>query len=275
MRRSRRATIAVYLLVALAVVVFMFPIAWLFLTSIKPSTLTFAYPPAFTFEPTLDHYVDVFGRSDFPRYLLNSVIVGTLSTVTALTVAVPAAYALARLRLRASGLLVAAALIPQMLPVIVVVIPIYMIFRSVGLLDNIFALAFTYLALTVPISVWILYNFVRDLPVELDEAALVDGATRFQILVRVILPLVRPGLAAAAVLCLLYTWNEFLYALILTAGGDDAKTAPVAIQGFMTNKEILWGRMAAAGSVVLVPVLAFGIVAHRHLVRGLVSGSGK
>lgn len=275
MRRSRRATVAVYLLVLLAVAAFMFPIAWLFLTSIKPATQTFAYPPAFIFEPTLDHYVEVFGRSDFPRFLLNSVIVGTLSTATALAVALPAAYALARLRTRASGVLVAAALIPQMLPVIVVVIPIYMIFRSVGLLDNVLALAFTYLALTVPISVWILYNFVRDLPVELDEAALVDGATRMQILVRVILPLVRPGLAAAAVLCLLYTWNEFLYALILTAGGDDAKTAPVAIQGFMTNKEILWGRMAAAGSVVLVPVLAFGIIAHRHLVRGLVSGSGK
>ena len=275
MRRSRRSTVAVYLLVALALIVFIFPIAWLFLTSIKPATQTFAYPPVFVFEPTLDHYAEVFGQSDFPRFLLNSVIVGTLSTVTALTLALPAAYALARLRLRASGPLVAAALIPQMLPVIVVVIPLYMIFRSAGLLDNILALSFTYLALTVPISVWILYNFVRDLPIELDEAALVDGASRFQILTRVILPLVQPGLAAAAVLCLLYTWNEFLYALILTAGGDDAKTAPVAIQGFMTNREILWGRMAAAGSVVLVPVLAFGIVAHRHLVRGLVSGSGK
>jgi len=199
--------------------------------------------------------------------------VGTLSTVVALSVALPAAYALARMHVRGRGALVAAALIPQMLPVIVVVIPIYMIFRSIGLLDNIFALAFTYLALTVPISIWILWNFVQDLPVELDEAALVDGASRFQILIKVILPLVRPGLAAAAVICLLYTWNEFLYALILT--GRDAKTAPVAIVGFMTNKEILWGRMAAAGTVVLVPVLAFGIVAHRHMVRGLVSGSGK
>ncbi len=273
MSRSRRSSALVYALAAIALVFFMFPIVWLFLTSIKPATQTFAYPPVFIFEPTLDAYSEVFGQSDFPRYLLNSVIVGTLSTVTALTIALPAAYALARLRTRGGGMLVAAALIPQMLPVIVVVIPIYMIFRSVGLLDNVLALSFTYLALTVPISVWILYNFVRDLPIELDEAALVDGASRFQILTRVILPLVRPGLAAAAVLCLLYTWNEFLYALILT--GRDAKTAPVAIVGFMTNKEIYWGRMAAAGTVVLVPVLAFGIVAHRHLVRGLVSGSGK
>jgi len=272
-RRSRKATALVYVLVALALVGFMFPLLWLFLTSIKPGSETFTYPPTFIFEPTLDSYSQVFGQSDFPRFLLNSIIVGTLSTVVALGVALPAAYALARMRVRGRGALIAAALIPQMLPVIVVVIPIYMIFRSVGLLDNIFALAFTYLALTVPISIWILWNFVEDLPVELDEAALVDGASRFQILVKVILPLVRPGLAAAAVICLLYTWNEFLYALILT--GRDAKTAPVAIVGFMTNKEILWGRMAAAGTVVLVPVLAFGIVAHRHMVRGLVSGSGK
>jgi multiple sugar transport system permease protein len=109
-----------------------------------------------------------------------------------------------------------------MLPAIVVVIPVYMIFRSAGLLDNQLSLAFTYLALTVPISVWILSRFIEDLPVELDEAALVDGATRLQILLKVVLPLVRPGLAAAAVLCLLYTWNEFLYALILT--GRDAKS---------------------------------------------------
>lgn len=273
MKRSRSTSLLVYGLVALAMVFFMFPIVWLLLTSIKPGTETFAYPPTFVFKPTLEHYSQVFGQSDFPRYLLNSVIVGTLSTATALAIALPAAYALARSRMRGRGALRAAALIPQMLPVIVVVIPIYLIFRSVGLLDNIVALAFTYLALTVPISVWILSNFIQDLPIELDEAALVDGASRLQILTRVILPLVRPGLAAAAVLCLLYTWNEFLYALILT--GKDAKTAPVAIVGFMTNKEILWGRMAAAGTVVLVPVLAFGIVAHRHLVRGLVSGSGK
>ena len=273
MRRSRRATLGVYLLAALAVVVFMFPIVWLFLTSIKPSTVTFAYPPVFVFEPTLESYQQILGQSDFPRYLLNSIIVGTLSTLVALAVALPAGYALARMRVRGRGALRAAALIPQMLPAIVVVIPVYMIFRSAGLLDNQLSLAFTYLALTVPISVWILSRFIEDLPVELDEAALVDGATRLQILVRVVLPLVRPGLAAAAVLCLLYTWNEFLYALILT--GRDAKTAPVAIVGFMTNKEIYWGRMAAAGTVVLVPVLAFGIVAHRHLVRGLVSGSGR
>jgi multiple sugar transport system permease protein len=273
MRRSRRATAAVYLLVAGAVVLFMFPLVWLFLTSIKPPTLTFAYPPALTFEPTLESYTQVFAYSDFPRYLANSIVVGVLATTVALVVGLPAAYALARMRVRGRGAWKGAALIPQMLPPIVIVIPLYMIFRSAALLDNIFSLAFTYLALTVPISVWILTNFVEDIPPELDEAARVDGATRLQILLRVVLPLVRPGLAAAAVICLLYTWNEFLYALILT--GRDAKTAPVAIVGFMTNKEVYWGRIAAAGTVVLVPVLAFGIVAHRHLVRGLVSGAGK
>ncbi len=273
MRRSRRATLLVYVLAVLAVVAFAFPIVWLLLTSIKPSTQTFAYPPVFLFEPTTDNYQQVLGQSDFPRFLLNSVIVGTLATAVALTLALPAGYALARMRVRGRGALRAAALVPQMLPVIVVVIPIYMIFRSTGLLDNIFSLAFTYLALTVPISVWILSRFIEDLPVELDEAALVDGASRVQILLRVVLPLVRPGLAAAAVLCLLYTWNEFLYALILTS--RDAKTAPVAIVGFMTNKEVYWGRMAAAGTLVLIPVLAFGIAAHRHLVRGLVSGAGR
>lgn len=273
MRRSRRTTVAVYILVVAAIVLFMFPLVWLVLTSIKPAPDTFAYPPVFVFEPTAESYTQVFAQSDFPKYLLNSVIVGVLSTVTALTLGLPAAYALARLRVRGKGIWRAIALIPQMLPPIVVVVPVYMIFRSVGLLDNVVSLAFTYLAFTVPISIWILTNFVEDLPSELDEAALVDGATRLQTLRHVILPLVRPGLAAAGVICLLYTWNEFLYALILT--GQNAKTAPVAIVGFMTNKEIYWGKIAAAGTVVLVPVLAFGIIAHRHLARGLVSGSGR
>ena len=193
MKRSPWATVAVYLLALLAVVVFMFPVVWLLLTSIKPSELTFAYPPVLTFEPTLESYQEVLGQSDFPRYLLNSIIVGTLATGVALALALPAGYALARMRTRGRGALRAAALLPQMLPVIVVVIPIYMIFRSTGLLDNVFSLAFTYLALTVPISVWILSRFIEDLPVELDEAAVVDGASRWQILRLVVLPLVRPG----------------------------------------------------------------------------------
>jgi multiple sugar transport system permease protein len=273
MKRSRSATVLVYGLVIAAVALFMLPLVWLLLTSIKPARDTFAYPPVLAFQPTLDSYTEVFAQSDFPHYLLNSIIVGVLATTIALVIGLPAAYALARMRVRGRGAWRGAALIPQMLPPIVIVIPLYMIFRSSGLLDNVFSLAFTYLALTVPISVWILTNFVEELPIELDEAALVDGASRLQVLLRVVLPLVRPGLAAAAVICLLYTWNEFLYALILT--GRDAKTAPVAIVGFMTNKEIYWGRIAAAGTVVLIPVLAFGIVAHRHLVRGLVSGAGK
>jgi multiple sugar transport system permease protein len=273
MRRSRRTTVAIYALVVVTMVLFMFPLVWLFLTSIKQPQDTFAYPPVFIFPPTPDNYTQVFAQSDFPKYLMNSVIVGTLATVVALTLGLPAAYALARLRVRGRGAWRAVALIPQMLPAIVVVIPVYMIFRTVGLLDNVFSLAFTYLAFTVPISIWILTNFIEDIPPDLDEAALVDGANRFQTLWRVILPLVRPGLAATAVICLLYCWNEFLYALILT--GNDSKTAPVAIVGFMTNKEVFWGKIAAAGTVVLVPVLAFGIVAHKHLARGLVSGSGK
>jgi multiple sugar transport system permease protein len=251
----------------------MFPLLWLFLTSIKPPADTFAYPPVFIFPPTGESYSQVLAQSDFPRYLLNSVIVSLLSTFIALCLGLPAAYALARLPVRGKGVWRAFALVPQMLPPIVIVIPVYMIFRSMGLLDNVVSLAFTYLAFTVPISIWIMLSFVEDLPVELDEAANLDGASRYQTLRHIILPLVRPGLAAAAVICLLYTWNEFLYALILT--GENAKTAPVAIVGFMTNKEIYWGKIAAAGTIVLIPVLAFGIVAHRHLVRGLATGSGR
>ena len=249
----------------------MFPIVWLLLTSIKPSELTFAYPPALTFEPTLESYQEVLGQSDFPRYLLNSIIVGTLATTVALALAVPAGYALARMKTRGRGALRAgrpAAAdaaghrgghphlhdLPQRRP------------ARQRLLAGLHLPGPHRAHLGLDLS-----RFIEDLPVELDEASVADGASRWQILRLVARPLAVAA-AAAAVLCSQHL-GRVPVRLDLT--GRDAKTAPVAIVGFMTNKEMYWGRMAAAGTIVLVPVLAFGTLAHRHLVRGLVSGSGK
>jgi multiple sugar transport system permease protein len=150
---------------------------------------------------------------------------------------------------------------------------LYVLFNSIKLTDTIFALVISYLTFTIPLSIWMMLGFFEDVPVELEESAMIDGCTRFGALLRISFPLAAPGLAATAILSFLYCWNEFLYAVILT--GRDARTLPVTITSFMTNKAILWGRIAASGSLILIPVLIFALLAQRYLIRGLSKGAVK
>jgi multiple sugar transport system permease protein len=164
-------------------------------------------------------------------------------------------------------------LIPQMLPPITIIVPLYVLFMKLDLLDTRRGLVISYLTFTLPLATWMMTGFFEDVPVELEESAMVDGATRLGALFRVSLPIVAPGLAATAVLAFIYSWNEFLYAVILT--GRESRTLPVTITSYMTNKAILWGRIAAAGSIVLIPVLVFAMITQRYLVRGLSGGAVK
>jgi multiple sugar transport system permease protein len=164
-------------------------------------------------------------------------------------------------------------LIPQMLPPIAIVVPLYVLFNRLDWTDTTLALVISYLTFTIPLSIWMMTGFFDDVPIELEEAAMIDGCSRFEALVRVSLPLVIPGMAATAILAFLFCWNEFLYAVILT--GREARTLPVIITSFMTNKSVLWGRIAASGTLVLVPVIIFALVAQRYLVRGLAKGAVK
>jgi len=267
---ARRLTsIFTYLLVG----IFIFPIAWLVLTSLKPGNSTFVVPPVFFFTPTLDHYAEALSRGDFASSLAHSIIVSSTATLFGIAAAVPAAYIISTSSPRWRRVLRVGALLPQLLPPIVLVVPLFLEFRMLAITDTLYGLSFAYLTITIPVSTWVLVPFLDDLPVELQEAALVDGATPFTIVRRVILPLIRPGIVAAAAISILYTWNEFFYALILT--GRDAKTATVSVVSFMTVKEMDWGRISAAGILVLLPVLVFALFAQRHLTRGLVSGSVK
>lgn len=251
----------------------LFPLVWIFLTSIKPKSLTFAIPPAWIFPPTLDNYREVFLYGSFPKYFANSLIVALGATSIALLVGSLAAYAFARFQFRGSSLVQVIILVPQIIPPIAIIIPLFVLFRTVNMIDRTPSLIFTYLSFTIPLSIWMMVGFFRDVPQEIEEAALIDGASRWQVLWKVVLPMVTPGLAATAILCFIYSWNEFLYAVILT--GRNAKTVPVAITGFITNRDILWGRIAASGSVVLFPVLIFALSVQRYLARGLSKGAIK
>lgn len=263
----------VYILVIMAVLLSIAPIVYIAITSFKEPELTFAIPPVWNFQPTLKNYEEVLSSTNFGKYFANSIFVALAATGIALFLGTLAAYGFSRFRFRGHFWLKMSSLIPQMLPPIAIVVPLYVLFSRLDWIDTRQALVISYLTFTIPLSTWMMIGFFDDVPIELEEAAMIDGCSRFGALIRVSLPLAIPGMAATAILAFLYCWNEFLYAVILT--GRDARTLPVIITSFMTNKSVLWGRIAASGTLVLIPVLIFALFAQRYLVRGLAKGAVK
>ena len=260
-----------------ALVVALAPVYWMITISLKTEVDQFASPPKwFAFTPTLQHYYDAFVTRSFGQYLLTSAIVAVVSTVCALTIGTAAAYALTRFRLpygldRRLSLWI---LSTRMFPAIVTAVPLFLMMRDLRLLNTKASLIIVYTAFNLPFVVWMMRGFFAEVPRDLEEAALVDGDSRLGALVRVILPLVSPGLAATAVFCLIVSWNEFLFALVLTQT-DAAMTLPVGIAGRVTQYEIKWGVMSAAGVVAMMPILVFALAMQRYLVRGLSLGAVK
>jgi multiple sugar transport system permease protein len=253
------------------------PIYWLITISLKTELDQFASPPLwFAFAPTLRHYAAIFSHDVFGRYFLNSVIVSTCSTLIALALGLPAAYGLVRFpwpRDWSQGISFWI-LSNRMLPPIVTIIPLFLMLREIHLLNSLAGLILVDVALNLPFVIWMMRGFVEDLPREIEEAALLDGESRIGVLLRIVLPLVSPGLAATAVFCLIVAWNEFLFALILSQT-ESAMTLPVGIAAHVTQYEIQWGAMSAAGVVAMLPVLIFAAAAQRYFVRGLSLGALK
>ncbi|HEX5833263.1 MAG TPA: carbohydrate ABC transporter permease [Pyrinomonadaceae bacterium] len=270
-----RITRTTVLLVAL--VAALTPVYWMITISLKIESDQFAYPPKwFSFTPTLQHYYDAFVTRSFAQYLLTSAIVAVVSTACALVIGTLAAYALTRFRLpynldRKLSLWI---LSTRMFPAIVTAVPLFLMMRDLRLLNTKASLIVVYTAFNLPFVVWMMRGFFAEVPRDLEEAALVDGDSRLGALVRVVLPLVSPGLAATAVFCLIVSWNEFLFALVLTQT-DAAMTLPVGIAGRVTQYEIKWGVMSAAGAVAMMPILVFALAMQRYLVRGLSLGAVK
>jgi multiple sugar transport system permease protein len=245
--------------------------------SLKNEVDQFAAPPKWLFfSPTLAHYIDAFSTRSFGRYLMTSLVVSVLSTLCAVVLGTLAAYGLSRFRLAANmgRRLSLWILSTRMFPPIVTAVPLFLMMRDLRLLNTVGALVIVYTAFNLPFVVWMMRGFFQELPRELEEAAMVDGDSRLGALVRVVLPLVAPGLAATAVFCLIMSWNEFLLALVLTQT-DAAMTLPVGIAGRVTQYEIEWGVMSAAGVVAMLPILIFAMAVQRYLVRGLSLGAVK
>jgi len=266
-----------YLLLLTVLVIAVAPVYWMLTISLKTEVDQFASPPSwFFFTPTLEHFYDAFVMRSFGQYLVTSALVAVVSTASALVIGTLAAYSLARFRLphNLDNKLSLWILSTRMFPAIVTAVPLFLMMRDLRLLNTRAALVIVYTAFNLPFVVWMMRGFFAELPRDLEEAALVDGDSRIGALWRVVLPLVAPGLAATAVFCLIVSWNEFLFALVLTQT-DAAMTLPVGIAGRVTQYEIKWGVMSAAGAVAIVPILVFALAVQKYLVRGLSLGAVK
>ncbi|MBD3309395.1 ABC transporter permease subunit [candidate division KSB3 bacterium] len=276
MNPAGQSTLKRVLLILIAVIVFgiiLFPPLMLFLTSIKTELDALSFPPKWIFTPTAKNYSEILKTSPLVGYGLNSLIVASVNTFACLVIGSLAAYGLARFRFRGSEDLAFWFLSVRMMPPVAAIIPIYVLMKNLRLLDTVWCLIIVYLTFNLPFVIWMLKGFFEEVPLEIQESALIDGCSEFGVFYRICLPLIAPGLAATAILAFIFAWNEFLFALILT--GTRAVTLPVGIIGFMKETGINWGYMTAGGILALIPVILFTIFAQRHLVKGLTLGALK
>ena len=260
--------------VVIALAVYALPFFWQLLTSFKPEGELLRLPPLLPSHLTVAHYGAVFTRSTLPRALLNSLGIATVTTVLALALGLPAAYALARLPVAGRRALLLGIVACTAFPQIATVSPLYLLLRTLGLRDTWTALVLANTSFALPLLIWLLAGFIREIPIELEEAAFLDGAGRPTVLRLVILPLIAPGVASAALLTFLAAWNEFLFAYTFTAT-EASRTVPVALALFPGVFEIPWGDIAAASILASLPPVVIVIALQRWLVRGLVAGALK
>jgi multiple sugar transport system permease protein len=259
-------------LAAIAVVLgWLFPLLWMLLTSLKSRPDVFSRVPLFTFRATIENYLAVLDSDEFVTGLLNSVQTAGLTTLLAVGIGVIAAYPLARLPFPGRQNLLFWVLSLRMLPTVAVVVPFYLILHNLDLLDTLPGLVATYLSFSLPFAIWMLVGFFRDIPRELDDAALIDGCSHWQMLWRVHLPVLRAALAVVAIFTFVFAWNELVLALMLTE--VDAKTVPVAIIGMIQPDDIPWGEIAAGSIITLLPMLVVVLALQHHIVRGLTLGA--
>lgn len=266
------------LLLALAMGVFViawiFPILWSVLNSFKTEQDILAYPPKFLFQPTLAAYKQVlFGSQSILPNVWSSIVISVGTTVLTMILAIPAAYALARLKIpgkKGAGFYVLAT---QMLPPVGIIIPYFLVLRGIGWMDTYHGIIIIYLSFSLPFAIWLMVSYFEDIPLEMEEAAAVDGAGRLTTLLRIIIPQVKGGIAVTVVFVFLNAWNEFLFAVVLS--GNTVRPVTIAMFNFVSVEQTLWAQLAAVSVVAMLPVVVLGIVAQRHIVKGLTVGAVK
>jgi multiple sugar transport system permease protein len=273
--RRRLGVVLSYVGVVVALAFFLMPFLWILSTSLKGNEDYFTFPPVwFPAEPSLKHYYGLFTQANGWLYLRNSLAISSLSMFAALFFSVPTAYSVARFRFGGS-MFSNFLLLLRTMPAIALVIPIYVIYRQIGFTNNYFGLILLYTVFYIPFAVWLLIGFIRDVPIEIEEAALIDGCSYLQALLRVVLPVIVPGLAVVALFAFINTWNEFLFALLLT--GADTKTLMVLVSSYTTGSptDTFFGEASASTVLGIIPAFLVAFALQRYLVKGLSLGAVK
>ncbi len=261
------------LLLLLIITFCVFPFYWMVTTSLKTQLLALKSPPVWLFEPTFQNYTEVLTKDGVAKTLINSLIVAVSTTMLAITLGCPAAYALARFEFRGKRDLWFWFITNRMVSPIVLALPFFLIVRKIGLLDTHLVLILIYLTFNLPIVIWICTDQFRSVPFELNEAAMLEGASPFRIFRSICLPLAMPGVAVSAIFSFIFSWNELMYALVLTR--NSAKTAPAMAVSFMEGYNLPYGKIMATSTLIVIPVIIFSLIASKQLVRGLTMGAVK
>ncbi|MCG3212268.1 MAG: Inner membrane ABC transporter permease protein YcjP [Anaerolineae bacterium] len=271
---SRLERILLNLAVILVILFFMMPMFWLVTTAFKFGREAFSIPPKWIFfEFTLKNFQDVWQHSNVLRFLMNSIIISTGATLLSLLLGVPAGYAVARTQSRLLGMSSYFFLVLLMIPPIAMLIPFYLIMRDIQLLGSYAAVIIIDTIFDASFVVWMMRSYFKDVPQEMEEASLIDGASRLQAFYRIALPLSVPGIMASALYCIIFSWNDFLFALMLTS--PKTKTMPLGILASFSASEINWGIMAAMSVFAIIPAIIIALFLNRHFVQGLTAGAAK
>lgn len=266
----RLGKIATYVLMALVLIVMLFPFYWMILTSFRSQVDNTSPVPVWFFQPTLQNYENVIRGNNFLNYTWNSFVIAALSTGLGLVLGLPAAYSIARYKQNGLAL---AILMARLTPYITYLVPWFLAFRALGLVDTYLALTLTHLIVGMPLIIWIMISFFEDVPVEMEEAAYVDGASKLGTFFRVVLPLSAPGTVAAAILAFIFSWNQFLFSLVLS--GPNTRPVPVAVFNFISYGQIDFGGLGAAAVLITLPVVLLTLLIQRWIVSGLTMGAVK
>ncbi len=270
-RSPGRQTVLYVGLVVISLIT-LFPIIWIFITSVKPTLDMPAYPPKFVFQPTFEHYGRAFTRSGFLGAFIDSTVISLIVMALSVFLGSMCAYALARFNVGGKNFRFWI-LSQRMFPPVAMILPLYILMRKLHFLDTYAALIVTYTVVNLPFTVWLMRGFIKDIPKELDEAAFIDGCSIWETFWRIILPVVSPGLVAAAIFAFISSWNEFLFAMIMTGG--NVKTVPLVASEVITDKEVLWGPMSAIGAMTAAPIILFTFFVQKYIVRGMSYGAIK
>lgn len=247
-----------------------FVFLWMIMTGLKTGVQNISYPPEFLFTPTMENFRAVFQQHNFFRYLINSLVVAALATGISLVLGLPAAYSIAKYRQGRIGIII---LVARMTPFVSYLLPWYIIFRRLNLIDTYMALTITHLIITLPMVIWLMISFFENVPGELEDAAMIDGCSGLQSFLMIVLPLVRNGIATSAIISFIFSWNQFLFSLILS--GPRTKTVPVAVYNFISYGKIDWAGIGAAATLIVLPVSVFAFFVRRSIVQGLTMGALK